>query len=158
MYVSDGNRVRKISPNGIIVNFAGTGGSSGYTGDGGVATSARLNAPFGLATDTAGNVYIADALNNAVRKVSPDGIIVTVAGTGTAGFSGDGGSAVAAQFNFPLGVATDSNGNLYVSDTSNSVIRKITGGVVTSYLHVYLRTLSSTALVISTPGTPMANY
>src|SRR6266568_3977830 len=94
----DNHRVRKVNSAGIIQTVAGVG-YAGFSGDGGPAAQARLNAPYGLAADPAGNLYIADLGNNRVRKVSPDGVISTVAGSGQAGSGGDGGSAVAAQLN-----------------------------------------------------------
>ena len=100
-------------------------GAAGYSGDGGLGTSATLNGPYGVAVDSAGNIYIADAHNQRIRKVDANGLISTVAGNGTSGFSGDGGPATEAQLNTPHGVATDSAGNLYIADTYNRRIRKI---------------------------------
>ena len=100
-------------------------GTTGYSGDGGPAIAAQLNGPYGVAVDGAGNLYIADAHNQRIRKVDANGIISTVAGNGTSGFSGDGGPATAAQLNTPHGVATDGAGNLYIADTYNRRIRKI---------------------------------
>jgi uncharacterized protein (TIGR03437 family) len=122
-------RVRKVSPTGIITPVAGNG-TSGYAGDGGLATVAELATPGGLATDASGNLYIADAANHRTRMVSPAGIITTVAGNGTAGYSGDGGLATAAELNGPSGVAVDSSGNLYISDQGNRTVRKVTAGVI----------------------------
>jgi PKD repeat protein len=131
VYIADyfNQRVRKVS-GGIITTIAGTG-TAGYSGDGGQATSAQLNYPHSMAVDGQGNVYIADESNQRVRKVS-GGVITTVAGTGTAGFSGDGGQATSAQLNFPEGVAVDGQGNLYIADSSNERIRKVSGGVITT--------------------------
>lgn len=107
---------------------------SGYTGDGGAATSARLSNPNGVAIDRAGNMYIADYYNNVVRKVSVSGTISTIAGTGTADYTGDGGAATAATLNSPIGVAVDTSGNVYVSDYGNFVIRKInSSGVMSTF-------------------------
>ncbi|MES2702403.1 MAG: Ig-like domain-containing protein [Bacteroidota bacterium] len=108
----------------IINTMAGTG-VAGYSGDGGVATAAKLKYPEGLDVDAAGNIYIADHDNNVVRKVAPSGIITTIAGTGVAGFSGDGGPATAAKLNFPFDIKLDNDGNIYVSDGWNHRIRKI---------------------------------
>ena len=97
--------------------FAGSG-KQGYSGDGGPATKASLNTPYGVAVDESGNVYIADTYNYRIRKVAPDGIITTVAGTGTQGYSGDGGPAIDAKINSPYGLASDSTGNLYFADNN----------------------------------------
>jgi uncharacterized protein (TIGR03437 family) len=122
LYIGDsGNhRVRKVS-NGVIATVAGNG-TAGFSGDNGPATSAQLDLPYGVAVDSAGDLYIGDSGNNLVRKVS-NGIIATVAGNGTFGFSGDNGLATSAQLATPYGVAIDSAGNLYIGDSSNSRIR-----------------------------------
>ena len=106
-------------------------GIPGFSGDNGLAAGASLNEPFGVAVDSAGNVYIADTYNNRIRKVS-NGMITTVAGNGTAGFSGDNGPATSAQLSGPSGVAVDSAGNLYIADTGNNRIRKVSNGVITT--------------------------
>jgi sugar lactone lactonase YvrE len=126
VYVADSfnNRVRKIGPDGTIGTLAGNG-TAGYGGDGGPASNAELYTPLGLATDAAGNVYIADFTNSRVRVVNPGGIITTLAGTGASGYSGDGGPASQAQLSSPEGVAVDSAGNVYIADTANNVIRRI---------------------------------
>ena len=127
LYLADtlNNVVRKVSPNGIISNYAGNGGA-GSSGDGSAATSAQLNGPQGLAVDAAGNLFIADTLNAKVRKVSASsGVISTVAGSGTPGYTGDGSAATSAQLNLPTGVAVDSSGNLYIADFGNSRVRKV---------------------------------
>jgi uncharacterized protein (TIGR03437 family) len=118
------HRVRKVSPNGIITAFAGSG-ALGSGGDGGPATGASMNEPRGVIVDAAGNVYIADSQNNKVRRVTPDGKIDTYAGTGRADFGGDGGPAKDAFLSFPLGLALDSAGNLYLSDNGNNRIRRV---------------------------------
>ncbi len=135
IFVADygGARVRKINPAGIISTVAGTG-VPGFSGDGGPATSARLNNPAGVAVDSTGNLFIADALNNRVRKVTPDGTVSTVAGNGIAGFSGDGGPAVLAQLNFRGGIAVDAAGALYFTDTLNNRVRKVTPDGIISTL------------------------
>ncbi len=126
LYFSDYNnhRVRKITTDGKITTVAGTG-VAGFGGDNGPALSAQLNCPREVAVDSAGTVYITDAGNHRVRKITADGKISTVAGTGTAGFSGDGGPAPSAKLNLPLGVVVDSTGTVYVSDYNNHRVRKI---------------------------------
>jgi sugar lactone lactonase YvrE len=127
------NAVTTTTP--YIYTFAGNG-TLGYSGDGGPATAADLNAPEGTALDSAGNLYIADGANNVVRMVAAGtGVITTVAGNGTAGYSGDNGAAISAELNFPISVALDSAGNLYISDFENNVIRMVaaTTGVITTY-------------------------
>ena len=111
----------------IITTYAGNG-TLGHTGDGGQAVLAELNSPTGVALDAAGNLYIADGNNNRIRKVTPTGIISTVVGTGTAGYSGDGGQASAAELNFPCGITFDGSGNLYIADNTNGVVRKVIMG------------------------------
>ncbi|MEU8925827.1 RICIN domain-containing protein [Kitasatospora sp. NPDC048545] len=127
VYITDTNnhRIRKITADGKIGTVAGTG-TAGFGGDGGPATAAPLNLPLGVAVDGAGVLYIPEYHNNRVRKVTTDGKISTVAGTGTAGFGGDGGPAVAAQLNHPHAVVVDSAGVLYIADADNHRIRKIT--------------------------------
>ncbi len=121
----DSGCVRKINTSGIISRYAGNG-SSGYSGDGGQATAAQLGLPYGITFDGSGNLYIADDVNNCIRKVATTGIITTFAGTGIAGFSGDGGAATAAQLNTPYAVAADGSGNIYITDLLNHRIRKVT--------------------------------
>ena len=123
-FVDNFSVIRKISPSGIIVTVAGNG-TQGYSGDGGPATSAQLYQPYGVAVDGAGNLFISEVYNYRVRKVSPDGIITTVAGNGTPGYSGDGGPAASAQLNAPTGVAVDGAGNLFIADTGNRRIRQV---------------------------------
>lgn len=130
LYIADNgnNRIRKVS-NGTITTVAGSSGPPGFSGDNGPATSAKLNSPQGVAVDSAGNLYIADAFNWRVRKVT-NGMIATVAGNGTAGFSGDNGLALSAQLGQIYGVAVDSAGNVYIADSSNQCIRKVSNGVI----------------------------
>ena len=115
------NRIRKVSPDGIITTIAGNG-IAGYSGDGGPALEAALNFPAGLALDEQNNLFIADRNNHRIRKVTPDGIISTVAGTGQAEFGGDGGPALEAQLHHPSDVEVASNGELYFSDRSNHLL------------------------------------
>jgi sugar lactone lactonase YvrE len=120
------NRIRRVSAaTGIITTVAGTG-AAGFSGDNGAATAAQVSGPIGVATDSAGNVYVADLNNSRIRKITvATGIITTLAGTGVAGFSGDGAAAVSAQLSQPYGVGVDSVGNIYVAELGNSRIRKI---------------------------------
>jgi sugar lactone lactonase YvrE len=127
----DNNRIRKVTAAGIISTIAGDG-AWGYSGDGGAATAAELNTPSGIAVDVSGNVYIADYGNNRIRKVTPTGIISTIAGNGTAAYSGDGGAATAAELYTPSGVTLDGSGNLYIADQFNNRIRKVTAAGVIS--------------------------
>jgi hypothetical protein len=116
-----------------IITTVGGNGTQGYSGDGGQATNAELSAPNGVAFDTAGNMYIADESNNLIRKVSPGGIISTVAGTGTLGYSGDGGQATNAALYNPWIVIADVSGNLYISDATNNRVRMVnTSGIITT--------------------------
>jgi sugar lactone lactonase YvrE len=128
LYIADtyNNRIREVAAGtGIITTVAGNGTQS-YSGDGGAATSAELNYPYGVAVDASGNLYIADCYNSRIRKVAAGtGIITTVAGNGTAAYSGDGGAATSAKLYFPCGVALDASGNLYIVDTSNNRIRMV---------------------------------
>jgi len=134
MYIAEYNNhiVRKVSATGVISTYAGTG-SSGYTGDGGAATAATLYNPMGVAVDTAGNVYVAEYSNHVVRKINTAGVISTYAGNGSAGFSGDGGAATAAQIYRPVGLCVDDTGNVYIGDSWNHRIRKVnTSGVMST--------------------------
>jgi sugar lactone lactonase YvrE len=119
------NRVRQITPTGLISTVAGNG-TRGFSGDGGPATSAQLAFPTGIAVDASGDLFIADSINNRIRLVTPNGIISTMAGTGTSGFGGDGGPAAAAPLSYPQSVAVDAAGNLFIADTNNQRIRRVT--------------------------------
>ncbi|MCW3121013.1 MAG: C-terminal target protein [Flavipsychrobacter sp.] len=133
VYVVDHNNnvIRKISTSGIISTVAGTG-VAGYGGDGAAATTAKLNSPLGMCIDASGNIYIGDQLNHRVRKINTAGIISTIAGTGTAGFSGDGFAATAAKLNVPNFVALDPSGNVVFSDNANHRLRKINSSGIIS--------------------------
>ncbi len=133
LYIADtsNSRIRKVTPAGTISTVAGDG-TEGFSGDGGPATAAQLHTPSGVAADSAGSIYIADTGNVRIRKVTPAGVISTVAGNGAFGFSGDGGPAIAAQLAHPYGVAADSSGNIYIADHSNNRIRKVTAAGVIS--------------------------
>jgi len=132
VYVADqiNSTIRKITPAGVVTTLAGSPGVAG--GADGTGPAARFNEPEGLAVDGVGNVYVADQLNAAIRKITPAGVVTTVAGALTVAGSSDGTGA-AARFNYPADVAVDGAGNLYVADELNSTIRKITpAGVVTT--------------------------
>ena len=121
-----------MTVSGIITTYAGNGiGGSG--GDGGAATSAQLNSPWGASADSNGNVYIADRLNNRIRKVDSSGIISTYAGNGYYGYGGDGGDATSATLNYPYGLFADLHGNVYIADTGNDKIRMVSiTGIITT--------------------------
>jgi RHS repeat-associated protein len=134
IYIADTitDRIRYVGPDGIITTVAGNGETYGDLGDGGPATDARLYLPHGVAVAPDGSIYIADTQNDRIRHVRPDGIITTVAGTGTRGYSGNGGPATEAQLNLPSGVAVGSNGSLLVADTQNDRVRRVgPDGIIT---------------------------
>jgi DNA-binding beta-propeller fold protein YncE len=134
LYISDSGRhqVLKLGPEGRLLVVAGTG-TAGFSGDGGPASAAQLNGPWGLAIDPDGNVFIADAASHRVRQVTREGIISTLAGTGTPGFSGDGGPAALAALNHPLDLTVDSQGSLFLVDSLNGCVRKVgRDGVITT--------------------------
>ena len=124
LYIADtgNNRVRRVSTTGQITTVAGNG-IPGTTGDAGLAVSAQIVGPIGIAVDASGNLYLSDG--SRIRKVFASGFITTIAGGTTPGYSGDGGSASTAQFNGPAAVAVDSTGNLYVADSGNHAIRRL---------------------------------
>ena len=132
VYVADrdNHRVRRIDTAGNITTVAGNG-EQGFFGDGGLATSASLNTPTAVAVDTNGHIYIADSNNNRIRVVA-NGNINTFAGNGTAGYSGDGSAATSASLYAPRGVAVDANGVVYIADTNNHVVRKVSGGTIST--------------------------
>jgi trimeric autotransporter adhesin len=132
LFFVGGQCVFKVDGSGTLTRVAGNS-RRGYSGDGGPANNAQLRGPFGVAVDTFGNLYIADELNQRIRRVSPSGIISTVAGNGVAGFSGDGGPATDAELNNPLGVSVDSAGNIYIADSSNNRIREVSpNGIIST--------------------------
>ena len=129
---TDNHRIRKVDSSGTITTVAGNG-IPGSSGDGGLATDAQFSFPVGVTVDGAGNLFIADSVNNRIRKVTPDGVITTVAGNGAYGFRGDGGPAISASLAYPNGVAVDAAGDLFIADTANQRIRKVTpDGVITT--------------------------
>src|SRR2546422_530108 len=132
VYVADSNNhtIRKITPAGVVTTLAGLAGYSGSAD--GTGSAARFYNPYGVATDSSGNVYVADNNNHTIRKITPAGVVTTLAGLAGINGSADG-TGSAARFNYPVGVATDSSGNVYVADTFNHTIRQITpAGVVTT--------------------------
>ena len=132
LYIADANTIRKVASDGIISTVAGIG-TQGYSGDGDQATKAQLGSPYSVAVDPVGNIYIADYSNSRIRKVALNGIITTVAGNGTQGYSGDGGQAINAQLNGPVGVAIDAASNIYIADDFNYRLRKVSpSGVITT--------------------------
>ena len=141
---SENHSVREVAASSGIINTIAGNSVAGYSGDGGPATSAELNLPVSVAVDAHGNVYILDTGANVVREVSASsGTIATVAGNGTAGYSGDGGPAISAEFNAYHGIAVDGAGNLYISDSFNNVIRMVA---------------ASTGLISTVAGNGAAGY
>ncbi len=125
--------IRKVDSTGVITTYAGISGAAGFSGDGGAATNAKFNQPSGIAVDSLGNLFIADALNHRVRKVNANtGIVTTICGNGTAGLTGDGGLANAATLDFPNSVLFDKLGNLYIVSAIHSKIRKINSAGIIS--------------------------
>ena len=128
---SGNNRIRKVDPNGVITTVAGSGDPTtfvgGFSGDRGPAIEATFSTPTDIAVDTAGNLFIADTYNNRIRKIAPDGTIITVVGSGIAGYSGDRGLAAAIALNEPIGVEINASGNLYIADNANHRILKVVG-------------------------------
>ena len=136
VYIADtyNHKIRMVTSTGIITTFAGTG-TFGSAGDGGAATSAQLYYPYEVWLGTSSIVYIADYFNNKIRMVTSTGIITTLAGTGTAGSSGDGGAATSAQLYHPSGVSVSASGNMYIADYDNNKIRMVTSaGIITTFV------------------------
>ena len=132
LYISDSqnSRIRKVTSAGVISTIAGTG-VGGFSGDGGPATKAQFSNPQGIAVDGSGNLYVADQGNARIRAINAGtGVVTTLAGTGTPGFGGDGGTATSAQLNIPIGIFLDGSGNLFIADELNHRIRKmaVSGG------------------------------
>lgn len=128
---ADNSRIQRLSRDGRVFVHAGSG--FGFAGDSGPAARARFNTPLGLAFDSRGNLFVADSLNHRVRRIDPAGVVTTVAGTGEAGFSGDGGQASRAQLSRPTSVSVDKSGAIYISDADNFRIRKVApDGVITT--------------------------
>ncbi len=135
-YATTGALVCKVDAAGAIQVVAGSGAARYFGGDNGPASAARLHSPSGIAVDDLGNWYIADTVNHRVRKITTDGMISTIAGTGGPGSKGDNGPAALAQLNAPRSVAVDSLRNVYVADTGNNVVRKMTaGGTISTVLN-----------------------
>ncbi len=135
LYISEqaGNVVRMVNSNGVITTVAGTGTAGPPGAETGVAINQNLSGPQGLALDSSGALLIADSGNNRIRRLTSDGTITTIAGSGTSGYSGDGGPATAATLRAPTGVQVDAAGNIYISDTSNYRIRKVdTTGIIST--------------------------
>ncbi len=144
LYIADptNHKILKITPDGKLSTFAGTG-KRGFSGDGGPATQAQVAGPMDIAIDDSGNLYLSDFGNNRIRKIDSSGTITTIAGSGTAGDSGDGSAAIKAQLRNPTGVTIDSVGNLYIADSNNHKIRKVTpNGKIETYAGTGERKLS----------------
>ncbi len=125
--------VRKVSTSGTISTVAGTSLGAGFSGDGNIAIDAQVNGPVAVALDKSGNIYIVDTLNNRIREInSSNNIINTVVGNGLGGYGGDGGTPLHASLNSPQGIAFDSAGNMYIADTLDHRIRKVSGNVITT--------------------------
>ncbi len=135
LYIADqiNNRIRKVSPSGVITTIAGTG-TAGYSGDGGAATAAKLYRPTDVKITASGVIYLTDYFNHCIRKITAAGIITTVAGNGSSGFSGDGGQATAARLYYPQSIVLDAAGNLIIADEANDRVRKVnsTTGIITT--------------------------
>lgn len=134
LYIAGYSNIMKFDPsNGTMKNIAGSD-IPGFSGDNGSALNARFFNPQGLALDAAGNLYVADKFNNRIRKITPDGIITTVAGSDGSGFAGDGDKATSALLNLPQAIALDAQNNLYIADEGNHCVRKVNGqtGIITT--------------------------
>jgi sugar lactone lactonase YvrE len=162
LYLADtgNNVIRLVNATGTITTIAGNG-TAGYSGDNGSAISATLNAPYGLQTDSVGNVYIADTKNNVIRMVNAAGNISTIVGNGASGFSGDGGPATDAILNNPVGVVFGTQGNLDVSDQGNERVREVNTPAGSAVFPTTVVTSTSAAVTIplqvNTPGTTITS-
>jgi hypothetical protein len=158
VYITDqgNNCIRMVDTSGIISTIAGTG-TSGYSGDTGPAVSAQLSDPIGIKVDQFGNIIFADAGNDVVRMINNTGIINTIAGNGTYGFSGDGGPALSAQLNGPFGIAEDGSGNVYLSDNSNYRVRKVNISYLSALSAPATKTALQDVLVYPNPTTGTIN-
>lgn len=135
LYVADtsSHRIRRIDTNGFITTVAGKG-TAGFSGDGAAATNASLNTPRGVSVDAWGNLYVADTANHRIRKVNTNGVITTVAGTGSAGYNGEGGAATGGTLSSPYGVIPNSAGEFYILDYGNNRVRRVdTNGIMTTF-------------------------
>ena len=135
LYIVDGanNSIRKVNSSGIITTVAGFGGCGNYCGDGGLATDAGLYQPDAIYIDAAANMYLADAGNSRIRLVDNLGVIITIAGNGTSGYTGDGGQAIQAELFYPQGIAIDGAGNLFIADFYDNCIRRVdVSGTITT--------------------------
>ncbi|HET9849570.1 MAG TPA: IPT/TIG domain-containing protein, partial [Candidatus Dormibacteraeota bacterium] len=138
LYIADHLRLRRVDGStNTITTAAGNGTACGSSGDGGSGLQAQVCQPSGLAYDGAGDLFIADTNSNRVREVKTDGTISTVAGNGTAGFAGDNGAATSAELNAPRRVAVDAAGDLFIADTGNQVVRKVSAGTITTIAGVH---------------------
>ena len=161
IYIAErsGERIREITPNGLINTVAGTGSGGSPGAETGPATSERLNLPEGVFAEPGGSILIADFNNNRVRRLTTDGNITTIAGTGVAGYNGDGGPATSALLHGPIGVAEDAEGNIYISDSTNDALRQIgTDGIITTVAGLNTPTGSVRTGGYNGDGSPATNF
>lgn len=155
LFIADGNVIRKVTPDGVIHKVTG-GAPPGSACTGNNCTAPKLAGGVGLAVDTSGNLYVADMVDNVILKVTPGSVLSVVAGNGTIGYSGDGGWATNATLSYPAGVAVDPAGNLYISDSYNRVVRKVsTAGVITTVAGMALLATQET---VAPPPTPNSRF